>query len=77
MKDIAARIGAIAQANWHIQHSLSGLARHGDLALFLEVLSREFFPLYPQGGLIEADFHRSSGPGIDWLRSAIWSRNWR
>jgi len=55
LKDIAARIGAIAQANRHIQQSLPGLAQHGDLALFLKVLSRELFPLCPQGGLIEVD----------------------
>jgi two-component sensor histidine kinase len=55
LKDIAARIGAIAQANRHIQQSLPGLAQDGDLALFLQVLSRELFPLCPQGGLIEVD----------------------
>ena len=55
LNDIAARIGAIAQANRHIQQSLPGLAQHGDLALFLQVLSRELFPLCPQGGLIEVD----------------------
>ncbi|MGR3498591.1 MAG: sensor histidine kinase [Limimaricola soesokkakensis] len=55
LNDIAARIGAIAQANRHIQQSLPGLAQHGDLALFLQVLSRELFPLCPQDGLIEVD----------------------
>ena len=55
LNDIAARIGAIAQANRHIQQSLPGLAQDGDLALFLQVLSRELFPLCPQGGLIEVD----------------------
>lgn len=55
LKDIAARIGAIAQANRHIQQSLPGLAQHADLALFLKVLSRELFPLCPQGGLIEVE----------------------
>ena len=53
LKDIAARIGAIAQANRHIQQSLPRLAEDGDLALFLDVLSRELFPLCPQGGIIE------------------------
>jgi two-component sensor histidine kinase len=53
LKDIAARIGAIAQANRHIQQSLPDLAEDGDLAVFLEVLSRELFPLCPQGGIIE------------------------
>jgi two-component sensor histidine kinase len=55
LKDIAARIGAIAQANRHIQQSLPGHSQHGDLALFLKVLSRELLPLCPQGGLIEVD----------------------
>ncbi|MHA6345755.1 sensor histidine kinase [Roseivivax sp. CAU 1761] len=55
LKDIAARIGAIAQAHRQIQQSLPGLAQHGDLALFLQVLSRELFPLCPQGGLIEVE----------------------
>lgn len=49
------RIGAIAQANRHIQQSLPSLARDGDLALFLEVLGRELFPLCQQGGLIEVE----------------------
>ena len=53
LKDIAARIGAIAQANRHIQQSLPRLSEDGDLALFLDVLSRELFPLCPQGGIIE------------------------
>ena len=55
LNDIAARIGAIAQANRHIQQSLPSLAQDGDLALFLKVLSRELFPLCPQGGLIEVE----------------------
>ncbi|MBB3713791.1 two-component sensor histidine kinase [Limimaricola variabilis] len=55
LNDIAARIGAIAQANRHIQQSLPSLAQDGDLALFLNVLSRELFPLCPQGGLIEME----------------------
>ncbi|MGR3591813.1 MAG: sensor histidine kinase [Limimaricola soesokkakensis] len=55
LNDIAVRIGAIAQANRHIQQSLPSLAQDGDLALFLNVLSRELFPLCPQGGLIEVD----------------------
>ncbi len=55
LNDIAARIGAIAQANRHIQQSLPSLAQDGDLALFLEVLSRELFSLCPQGGLIEVE----------------------
>ena len=53
LKDIAARIGAIAQANRHIQQSLPSLAEDGDLSLFLNVLSHELFPLCPQGGIIE------------------------
>jgi two-component sensor histidine kinase len=53
LKDIAARIGAIAQANRHIQQSLPSLAEDGDLALFLNVLSHELFPLCPQGGIIK------------------------
>ena len=53
LNDIAARISAIAQANRHIQQSLPGPSRDGDLALFLKVLSRELFPLCPKGGLIE------------------------
>lgn len=53
--DIAARIGAIAQANRQIQQSLPSLAQEGDLCLFLKVLSRELFPLCPQGGIIEVD----------------------
>tara|TARA_R100000935_G_scaffold13666_1_gene27323 strand:+ start:455 stop:1585 length:1131 start_codon:yes stop_codon:yes gene_type:complete len=55
LNDVAARIGAIAQANRHIQQSLPGLSHEGDLALFLQVLSRELFPLCPQGGLIDVD----------------------
>jgi two-component sensor histidine kinase len=55
LNDVAARIGAIAQANRHIQQSLPDLSHEGDLALFLDVLSRELFPLCPQGGLIEVD----------------------
>ncbi|WP_417770056.1 sensor histidine kinase [Stappia sp.] len=62
LKDIAARIGAIAQANRHIQQSLPGLAENGDLALFLEVLSRELFPLCPRGGLIEVECPSVSVP---------------
>ncbi len=53
LKDIAARIGAIAQANRHIQQSLPSLAEDGDLSLFLNVLSQELFSLCPQGGIIE------------------------
>lgn len=55
LNDVAARIGAIAQANRHIQQSLPGLSHEGDLALFLQVLSRELFPLCPQGGLIDVE----------------------
>ncbi len=55
LRDIAARIGAIAQANRHIQQSLPGLSEDGDLGLFLEVLSRELLPLCPQGGLIDVE----------------------
>lgn len=55
LNDVAARIGAIAQANRHIQQSLPDLSHEGDLALFLQVLSRELFPLCPQGGLIDVD----------------------
>ncbi|EAQ04577.1 two-component sensor histidine kinase [Pseudooceanicola batsensis HTCC2597] len=55
LNDIAARIRAIAQANRHIQQSLPGHSKHGDLALFLEVLGRELFPLCPKGGLIEVE----------------------
>lgn len=55
LNDIAARISAIAQANRHIQQSLPSLAQDGDLALFLQVLSRELFHLCPQGGVIEVE----------------------
>lgn len=55
LNDVAARIGAIAQANRHIQQSLPGLSHDGNLALFLQVLSRELFPLCPQDGLIDVD----------------------
>ncbi|MHA6345490.1 sensor histidine kinase [Roseivivax sp. CAU 1761] len=55
LRDIAARVAAIAQASRHIQQSLPDPWAPGDLALFLRVLSKELFPLCPQGGLIELD----------------------
>ncbi|MGR3453980.1 sensor histidine kinase [Pseudooceanicola sp.] len=55
INDIAARINAIAQANRQIQQSLPGHSQHGDLALFLKVLSHELVALCPPDGLIEVD----------------------